>query len=134
MNGPDMLKRWLTGWGYTDGLSEYISQFQEAKYDGLVYRGLFFDHYPSPSEIYDQNLCSWTTNKDVAEYFASHGKYGIVLSKRSTGYDVEKILEMLRERGEIPESLKNYRKGCSEREILDSLEVQVVKMRRIGMR
>lgn len=134
MNGPDMLKRWLTGFGYTDGLAEYISQFESAKHDGIVYRGLSFDHYPSQSEIHNQDFCSWTTSKDVAEYFASHGKYGIVLSKHSAGYDVEKVLEILRERGECPESLKNYRKVCSEKEVLDSLDVKRVKMRRVGIR
>lgn len=134
MNGPDMLKRWLTGFGYTEGLHEYVSQFAEAKHDGTVYRGLFFDHYPSLSEIQNQNFCSWTTDNNVAEYFASHGKYGIVLSKRSTGYDVDKILNILRERGEIPNSLRNYRKGCSEKEVLDSLDVREVEMRRVGIR
>lgn len=134
MSGPDMLKRWLTGYGYTEGLLEFVQQFPEAKYDGIVYRGLFFDHHPSISEIHNQDFCSWTTSKDVAEYFASHGKYGIVLSKHSTGYDVEKVLEVLRERGDIPQSLKNYRKGCSEKEILDSLNVKDTKMRRVGVR
>ena len=134
MNGPDMLKKWLTGFGYTEGLSEYIAQFKEAKYDGIVYRGLFFDHYPSLSEIHNQDFCSWTTSKDVAEYFASHGKYGVVLSKRSAGYDVEKILVVLRERNEIPSSLKNYRKGCSEKEIVDSLDIRKVKVTRVGIR
>lgn len=133
MSGPEMLKRWLTGYGYTEGLSEYIAQFTEAKHNGTIYRGLHFNHYPDMSEIHDQNFCSWTTNKDVAEYFASHSKYGVVISKRSTGYDVEKVLEILRERGECPESLKHYRKGCSEKEVLDCMNVKEVRMRRVGI-
>ena len=134
MNGPKMLTKWLTGMGYTEGLSEYVQQFQDAKYTGIIYRGLYFDHYPAIDEIKNCNFCAWTTSRDVAEYFASHGKYGIVLSKRSTGYEVERILDALRERGEITESLKRYRKGCSENEVLDALDMKAVRIRRVGLR
>ena len=133
MKGPEMLTKWLTGMGYTDGLAEYVKQFPEAKYNGIIYRGLYFDHYPSIDEIKNSDFCSWTTDKDVAEYFASHSKYGIVLSKKSTGYDVHKILEILRERNELPDRLMNYRSKASEKEVFDSFDVSEVIVRRVGV-
>ena len=134
MKGPEMLTKWLTGFGYTEGLSEFVEQFPEAKHNGIIYRGLYFDHYPSLDEIQNCNFCSWTTDKNVAEYFASHSKYGLVLSKNSTGYDVHKILETLRERNELPERLKNYRSKASEKEIIDVLNVDEIRVRRVGIR
>ena len=128
----DMLSKWLRGMGYTEGLAAYIQQFPEAKYHGKIYRGLYFDHYPSISEINSQNFCSWTTDLDTAKYFASHGKYGFVLIKESTGYEVEKILSILKDRNELPERLMNYRNGCSEKEVLDGFDVKSVKIQRTG--
>ena len=133
-NGPAMLQKWLTGYGYTEGLAEFVKQFPEAKHNGMVYRGMFFDHYPSIDEIRNSDFCSWTTSREVAEYFAAHSKYGVVLSKQSTGYDVEKILNTLRTRGELPERLKNYRSSASEKEVLDSLNVNNVKIFRVGIK
>lgn len=133
MTGPEMLRKWLTGMGYTDGLLEFVKQFPEAKYNGTIYRGMFFDHYPSMSEIYDSDFCSWTTSKDVANYFASHTKYGLVLTKKSTGYDVCKIIKVLVERGDLPESMLNYRKNASEFEILDGFVADLVNVRRVGV-
>ena len=133
MTGPDMIAKWLTGYGYTEGLLEYVQQFPEAKYDGMIYRGMFFDHYPDMKEIRNSEFCSWSTDMHVAEYFASHAKYGFVLSKKSTGYDVHKILEILKERNELPEKLKGYRKKASELEVFDCLDVKKIRVRRFGL-
>ena len=129
-----MLHRWLTGFGYTEGLAEFVEQFTEAKYNGTIYRGMFFDHYPDKNEIRNSKFCSWTTSREVAEYFASHQKYGFVLTKQSTGYDVTKILSILKERGELPERLRNYRSSASEKEVFDSLDIKNVKIQRTGIK
>lgn len=134
MTGSAMLKRWLTGWGYTEGLKEYVSQFPQAKYSGIVYRGLSFDHYPDLSEIKNQDFCSWTSDKLTAEYFAKQRKYGVILKKRSNGYCVSKILFSLKEKNECPESLLCYRQTNSEYEILDDLDMSKVSIRRVGVK
>lgn len=134
MNGPEMLAKWLTGMGYTNGLLEYIKQFEEAKHTGIIYRGLYFDHYPSVDEIKNSDFCSWSTDIHVAEYFASHKKYGFVVSKRSTGYDIHKILNILRDLNELPDRLKNYRTHASEMEIVDCLNVEEIRLRRVGIK
>ena len=99
----------------------------------MIYRGMFFDHYPDMNEIRNSEFCSWSTDMHVAEYFASHAKYGFVLSKKSTGYDVHKILEILKERNELPEKLKGYRKKASELEVFDCLDVKKIRVRRFGL-
>ena len=57
MKGADTLQRWLTEFGYTDGLTEFVKQFPEAKYNGIIYRGLHFEHYPSMDEIQNSDFC-----------------------------------------------------------------------------
>jgi hypothetical protein len=133
MTGAEMLRKWLTGMGYTEGLREFVQSFSDARYDGTIYRGMFFDHYPSKEEIYACEFCSWTTSRDVANYFASHTRYGFMLTKRSTGYDVQKILSILDERGELPDNLKTYRRDASEHEVLDMLDPKAVRVQRVGV-
>lgn len=127
------LQKWLRGMGYEEGLSEFVKQFPEAKHTGKIYRGLYFSHYPDGCDIHESEFCSWTTDVKIAEYFASHGKYGFVLSKQSTGYDVHKIIDILKERGECPDGLKNYRKSMSEKEVVDNLSLSDIFVRRVGL-
>ena len=131
MKGALMLHKWLLGLGYEEGLSDFVKQFPEARYTGTIYRGLYFNHYPDIKDIKDSNFCSWTSDVHVAEYFASHAKYGFVLSKKSTGYDIHKIIEILIGRGQCPERMMNYRKSMSEKEIVDTLTLHNIKIRRV---
>ena len=133
MKGALMLHKWLRGMGYEEGLAEFVKQFPEARYTGTIYRGMYFNHYPDVADIQESAFCSWTTDVKVAEYFASHTKYGFVLSKKSTGYDVHKIIDILIERGECPDNMKNYRKVASEKEIVDVLTLHNTRVRRVGL-
>lgn len=133
MKGILMLHKWLRGMGYEEGLSEFVKQFPEARHTGIIYRGLYFKHYPDITDIKESAFCSWTSDVRVAEYFASHAKYGVVLSKKSTGYDVHKIIDILIERGECPENMKNYRKSASEHEIVDAYTLDNIRIRRVGL-
>lgn len=133
MTGPEMLKKWLRGFGYTEGLREYIETFPEAQYRGQIYRGIYFDHYPAIKEIQNSDFCSWTSSLDVAYYFATHTKYGFILSKQSTGYDVEKLLKLMAERNELPDDLKKYRVKASEKEVIDTLNMNLVTVQRVGI-
>ena len=133
MKGALMLHKWLRGMGYEEGLAEFVKQFPEARYTGTIYRGMYFNHYPDINDVHESDFCSWTTDIHIAEYFASHTKYGLVLSKKSTGYDVHKIIDILIERGEGPEQMKNYRKVASEREMVDVLTLRNTKIRRVGL-
>ena len=133
MSGALMLHKWLRGMGYQEGLDEFVRQFPEARYTGTIYRGMYFNHYPDIADVKESAFCSWTTDVHVAEYFASHTKYGFVLSKKSTGYDIHKIIEILIERGQCPDEMKNYRKIASEREVIDALTLRNTKIRRVGI-
>ena len=133
MNGALMLHKWLRGMGYEEGLAEFVKQFPEARYTGTIYRGMYFNHYPDITDVHESEFCSWTTDINVAEYFASHTKYGLVLSKKSTGYDVHKIIDILIERGQCPDEMKNYRKTVSEHEVVDVLTLRNTRIRLVGL-
>ena len=134
MRGVTEFQRYLLGYQVDlKILQDFLKEFPEARYEGIIYRGMYFSHYPAFAEISQTNLCSWSSDRDTAALFASHGKYGFILSKKSRGYDVHKILDILKEKGECPERLKNYRLSVSEHEVLDSLNIGEVKIQRVGL-
>ena len=92
-------------------------------YDGYIFRGMHFNHIIDKSEIDNQNVCSWSTDIEVAEQFASHGRFPVILVKKSTGYSVQKIINYLKEQNQL---LSERLEKCSskyEKEILDNLDV-----------
>ena len=95
----------------------------DVKYDGYVFRGMYFNRLITASEIYNQDVCSWSTDIEVAEQFASHGRFPVILIKKSNGYSVHKIIQYLKDNNMMQsERLQN----CSskyEKEVLDSLDV-----------
>ena len=132
-----MLRKWLHGYLQHSEIEDFVcwlQQFPEVKVERRAYRGLSFSQYPQQSKIENQKICSWSTDKNVAEYFASHQKYGFVLEATVSGWDIRKILEILRSRNQLDPRLKNYRTSGDEFEILAPLNVNEAKFRRVGIR
>lgn len=95
--------------------------FKQCQYTGYVFRGMGFKHPIDKHEIRECDLCSWSKTMEVAENFASHGRYKILIIKKSTGICVQSLLDYLNNNNlMVSESLKS----CTtkyEHEVLDSL-------------
>ena len=102
-------------------LNNCLTEFNQCKYDGYVFRGMYFDHPIDKSDIREKDMCSWSTDLEVAENFASHGRYRIILAKKSRGVSVKALLTYLRDNNlMVSESLKNCTSKF-ENEVLDSM-------------
>ena len=106
-----ILKRWLTGFEPDNQeFCSYLQNFPEALVECTMYKGLSFNSKPSGDWLEEKTLSSWTNNLDVAEYFASNGRFGIVISTTQTGYSIPKILESIikKENANLPDFIRYY--------------------------
>ena len=92
-------------------------------YTGYVFRGMYFNHVIEKSEIHNQMVCSWSTDIEVAEQFASHGRFPVILVKKSNGYSVLKIIDHLRENNQLVSERLTKCSSKYEKEVLDELDV-----------
>lgn len=118
----DNLAKYLTGKSCdVCQLCEDLKNFSSCRYDGYIFRGMYFNHPVDKNDIHEKDICSWSVDLAVAENFASHGKYGIILAKKSTGVSVKALLKHLKESNLlVSDSLKN----CTSRfenEVIDSM-------------
>ena len=97
--------------------------FKQCEYQGYVFRGMGFSQPIDKEDIRESDICSWSTDMRVAENFASHGRYQIIIIKKSTGISVQKLLDYLKANDlMVSESLQR----CTtkyECEVLDSLYI-----------
>lgn len=99
-------------------LDKTLQTLNVEHYNGVIYRGLCWD---TPTEVKSSGrFVSWSTNREVAEYFASHGRYQRVISRRasSKAVSVHSILKLLKENEACPAQIQNYSFGREE-EVLD---------------
>ena len=83
----DNLARYLTGLNCNKSqLKMDLHNMQrraDIKYCGYIFRGMYFNRPIATSEINNQDMCSWSTDIEVAEQFASHGRFPVILIKKS---------------------------------------------------
>jgi hypothetical protein len=98
-----------------------LKQFHMCKYNGYIFRGMYFNHPVDKYDIADKDVCSWSIDLDVATNFASHGRYGIVIVKKSNGVSIQALLKYLYENNlVVSESLKRCTSKY-ENEVIDSM-------------
>lgn len=123
----DNLARYLTGLNCdkTQLMMDLrnMNRTTEITYIGYVFRGMYFNHVIDISEINNQNVCSWSTDIDVAEQFASHGRFPVILIKKSTGYSVQKVIAYLKEQGQLVSERLMKCSSKYEKEVIDNLDV-----------
>ena len=117
------LGRYLKGLSSnTYELSRDLEKIGRFTYSGYVFRGMAFNHPIDKHDIHEHYLCSWSKDIDTAVNFAlTNGRFKFLLIKRSTGYDLEKLLEYMKSNNLIVSKTLATAGAKREKEVLDKL-------------
>lgn len=102
-------------------LKRDLNYFKQCKYEGYIFRGMAFNHPIDKGEIRDSDLCSWSKDLGVAENFASHGRYKIILAKKSRGVCIQSLLDYLKNNNLIVSEALSRCTTKHELEVIDTM-------------